>query len=79
MVECNTTNVAASFTLNQGGRSREFTSRFLQGSKLHYPAIEKETIAIIESTRKRSHFLHRQFCIPITDQQSIGFRYDSRR
>ena len=42
LVECDTTEVAISAILNQGGRPVAFMSRTLQGSELHYSAVEKE-------------------------------------
>ncbi len=46
-------------------------SRTLQGSELHYPAVEKEATAIIEAVRKWSHFLARRHFTLITDQRSV--------
>ena len=54
-------------------------SRTLQGSELHYPAMEKEATSIIEAVRKWAHLLmRRQFKI-ITDQRSVAFMFDSRK
>ena len=50
--ECDTSEVAISAILNQGGRSVAFMSRTLQGSELHYPSIEKEATVIIEAVYK---------------------------
>ena len=54
-------------------------SRTVQGSELHYLAIEKEATAIIEAIRKRSHFLLRNTFTLVTDQRSVAFMLDSRR
>ena len=51
----------------------------LQGSELHYPAVEKEATAIIESIRKWAHLLNRQTFTIIADQRSVAFMLDSRR
>ena len=54
-------------------------SRTLQGSELHYPAVEKEATAIIEAVRKWSDFLLcREFHL-ITDQRSVAFMLDKRK
>ena len=79
VVECVASNSAISATLNQGGRPVTFFSRTLQGSELHYPAVEKEATAIIESIRKWAHLLNRQTFTIITDQRSVAFMLDSRR
>ena len=65
--------------LNQGGRPVAFMSRTLQGSKLHYPAIEKEATAIIEAVRKWSYLILRQHFELITDQRSVAFMFDNKR
>ena len=52
MVECNASEVAISAMLNQSGLPVAFSSRTLQGSKLHYPSVEKEGTAIIETVCK---------------------------
>ena len=78
-IECDASDVAVSATLNQGGRPVAFMSRCLQGSELHYPAVEKEATAIIEAVRKWSHFLARQRFTIVTDQRSVAFMLDNRR
>ena len=79
VVECDTSNVAISATLNQGGRPVAFMSRTLHGSELHYPAVEKEATAIIEAVRKWTHFLSRQHFTLVTDQRSVSFMLDNRK
>ena len=49
-VECDASDLAASATLNQGGRPTAFMSPTLQGSERHYPTFEKEATAIIEES-----------------------------
>ena len=56
-----------------------FFSRTLQGSELHYAAVEKEATAIIESIRKWAHLLNMQTFTIITDQRSVAFMLDTRR
>ena len=79
VVECDASDSAISVTLNQGGRPVAFFSGTLQGSELHYPAVEKEATAIIESIRKWAHLLNWQTFTIITDQRSLAFMLDSRR
>ena len=78
-VECDTSDIAVSATLNQGDRPVAFMSRTLQGSERHYPAFEKEAMAIIEAVRKWSHLLSRNTLTLITDQLSVSFMFDNRR
>ena len=79
VVECDASETAVSATLNQGGRPVVFTSRTLQPSERHYPAVEKEATAVIEAVRKWRHFLARQHFHIVTDQQSMAFMFDSRK
>ena len=52
VVECNASDVAISASLNQIGRPVAFMSKTLSATKPHYPAIEKEALAVIEALRK---------------------------
>ena len=79
VVESDASEVAVSATLNQGGRPVAFMSRTLQGSEIHYAAVEKEAMAIIEAVRKWRHFLAGRHFIFKTDQRSVTFMFDSRR
>ena len=54
VVECDASESTISATLNQTGRPVAFMSRNLQGSELHYPAVEKEATTFIETVRKWS-------------------------
>ncbi|PFX19708.1 Retrovirus-related Pol polyprotein from transposon 17.6 [Stylophora pistillata] len=72
IVETDASETALSATLNQGGRPVAFMSRTLQGSELHYPAVEKEAMAIIEAVRKWRHFLAGRHFTLKTDQQTTG-------
>ena len=79
IVETDASETALSATLNQGGRPVAFMSRTLQGSELHYPAVEKEAMAIIEAVRKWRHFLAGRHFTLKTDQQSVAFMFDNRK
>ena len=79
VVECGASESTISATLNQAGRPVAFMSRTLQGSELHYPAVEKEATAIIEAVRKWSDFLLRREFHLITDQRSVAFMLDKRK
>ena len=78
-LECDASDHTISATLNQMGRPVAFMSRLLSGSEVHYPPVEKEATAVIESVRKWAHLLGgRQFKI-ITDQKSVAFMLDNRK
>ncbi|XP_046863329.1 uncharacterized protein LOC124457082 [Xenia sp. Carnegie-2017] len=79
VVETDASETALSATINQGGRPVAFMSKTLQGSQLHYPAVEKEAMAIIEAVRKWQHFLANRHFTLKTDQQSVAFMFDNRR
>ena len=79
VVECNTSEVAISATLNQGGLPVAFMSRALQSSELHYPAVEKEATAIIKAVQKWNHLLSRQHFTLVTGQRSVSFMLDNRK
>ena len=79
VVETDASEVALSATLNQGGLPVAFMSRPLQGSELHYPAVEKEAMAITEAVRKWRHFLAGRHFTLKTDQQSVAFMFDNRK
>jgi len=51
-------------------------SRALHACEKRYPAIEKEATTIIESERRRQHFLKGRHFTLITDQRSISFMLD---
>ena len=79
VVECDASESTISATLNQVGIPVAFMSRTLQGSKLHYPAVEKEATAIIEVVRKWSDFLLRREIHLMTDQRTVAFMLDKRK
>ncbi|XP_065667658.1 uncharacterized protein LOC136087954 [Hydra vulgaris] len=51
----------------------------LNKSKINYPAVEKEAVAIIEAVRKWQHLLLRNQFQLITDQRSLAFMFDNRK
>ena len=57
IIECNTSEVAVSATLNQSGHPVAFFSRTLSKCELHYPSLEKEAVSIVESICKWSYLL----------------------
>ena len=79
VVECDTSDVAISTSLNQNGRPVAFLSKTLSGAQRHYPAVEKEALSIIQAFKKWSHLLSHQPFILITNQQSVSFMFDNRR
>ena len=76
VIKCDASDEAISATLN---RPVAFMSRLLEGSEIHYPAVEKEAAAILEAVRKWSHFLSRQTLILITDQRFVAFMLNNRK
>ena len=56
---------------------RQRLANWVQGSELHYPAVEKETI--IQAVRRWSDFLIRRELHLITDQRSVAFMLDNRK
>ena len=79
VVECDTSESTISATFNQAGRPVAFMSKTLQGSELHYPAVEKEATYIIEAVRKWSDFLLRREFHLFTNQLSVDFMLDKRK
>ena len=78
VVECDAAEVAISAVLNQGGRPVAFMSRVLQNSKLHFPSVEKEAMAMIETVSKWQHFLASLHFTLVTDQHSVAFMLNNR-
>ena len=79
VVECDASDDSIAATLNQQGRPVAFMSRRLSKSEKHYPAVEKEATAIIESVRRWSYLLASRHFKIITDQGSVAYMFDSRR
>ena len=79
VVECDASETTLSSTLNQGSRPVAFMSRTLLGSEMHYPHVEKEATAILETVRKWEHLLARKHFTIITDQRSVVFMLDNRK
>ena len=78
IVECDTSDVAISASLNQHGRPVAFMSKRLSKNEHGYPAVEKEALAIIEAVKKWSNLLSRQPFTLVTDQRSVSFMFDKR-
>lgn len=49
MIECDTSDVTISASLNQSRWLVTFMSQTLNQHELHYPAVEKESTALIEA------------------------------
>ena len=70
-VETDASEFALAGTLNQNGRLVAFFSRTLTKAELNDSAVEKEAAAIVESVRKRKHYLSGNKSLPssrINDQ-----------
>ena len=79
VIENDASDVAVSAALNQLGWPVAFMSRTLNCDETHYPAIEKEAIAVIKAVMKWSHFLSRQHFATVTGQKSVAFMMDNHR
>ena len=79
VVDCGASESTVFATLNQAGGPVVFMSSTLQGSGLHYTAVEKDSTAIIKAARKWSDFLLRREFPLITDQRSVAFMLDKRK
>ena len=54
-------------------------SRKFESHELHYPPVEKEATAIIESVRKWEYLLRGKHFTIVTDQRSVAFMMDNRK
>ena len=77
--ECDASDLGVSAVLNKGRRPVALMSRTLQGSEVHYPAVEKEAMKIIEAVWKWSNFLTRKHFTLISDQCSVAFILNNRK
>jgi len=72
-VDCDASEHTIAATLSQGDRPVAIFSRTLSKSKVSYPIVEKEALAIIECVWYWLHFLHRIHFLPMTDQKALSF------
>lgn len=75
VVETDASEHGLAATLSQAGRPVAYYTRTLSMSERHYPSIEKEAAAIVESLRKWRHLLLGRHFTVITDQQSVKFMF----
>ena len=76
---CDASEVAIPTTLNQDGKPVVFMSRKFEVHELHYPSVEKEATAIIESSQKWEHLLRCEHFTLITDQRSVALMMDNQQ
>lgn len=78
-LETDASDIALGASLTQDGRPVAFFSRVLSQTEKHYPVMEKEAAAIVESCKRWRHLLHMvpQFMI-LTDQKAVSFLFDTQ-
>ena len=70
-VDCNASEHTIAATFSQADRPVAFFSRTLSKSEVSYTIVEKEALAVIESVRYWSDFLHRSRFLLVTDQKAL--------
>ena len=74
-VDCDASEHTTADILSQADRPVAFFSITSSKSEGSYPIVEKDALAIIESVRYWSHFLHRSRFLLVTDQKALSFMF----
>ena len=75
-IETDASNIAIATTLSQNGRPVALFSQTLTQPERSYSAVERESVAIIESVRKWWDLLLGRNFIIITDQQTASYMFN---
>ena len=78
VVETDASDYALAASLTQEGKPVAFFSKTLSQAQRHFPSVEKEAAAIVESLRKWRHYLLGNHFTLVTDQKSVSFMLDQK-